>query len=489
MRHSSVKSTCIRLYLPLKLLWMETLTALPPGFGFHPTDVELVSHYLKRKTQGHNFDEIIPEVDIYKHEPWDLPAKCHVPTRDNTWHFFTLRERKYRAGSRSNRATEEGYWKSTGNDRNVKFQNRVIGTKKTLVYYEGRAPRGKRTDWIMHEYDLDEKECKASPGLKGTFVLCRLTKRNDWPLENEKTEPVVCKESSSHSSDMEDLDAWVAGLFDPNFGTNSNRLEHEAVADVGSLVPKQEPVDSHLDQSADGNIGYLLEDDACNILKSDSNNSFQKSNTGARDDVSTHGRSSRDVNVKKENPTFGHTASTNSYKSFDTGIQIRQRRAGPSAEVPSGRIRLQVSKVASRNSASVNHTIKVGNEGHHLDLNRSQNQTFSSGLALDQESAVVTSSVSYQFNAKSNPSSESDRSCPVVSMTLLGAISSNDVTLQKSSSAPLDDRSFIRGIDRGMGMLVPALQSACHSQCFILGACLAGTAALFIYFMLRGDAG
>ncbi|RZR72410.1 hypothetical protein BHM03_00013266 [Ensete ventricosum] len=260
-------------------------------------------------------------------------------------------------------------------------------------------------------------------------------------------------------------------------------------ADVSSLVPKQEPVDSHLDQSADNNIGYLLEDDACNILKSDSNNSIQKSNTGTRDDVFTLGRSSRDANVKKENPTFGHTASTNSYESIDTGIQIRQCRAGPSAEVPSSRIRLQVSKVASRNSASVNHTIKVGNEGHHLDLNRSQNQTFSSGLALNQESAVVTSSVSYQFNAKSNPRTEPDRSCPVVPMTLLGAISSNDVTLQKSSSAPLDDPSFIRGIDRGMGMLVPALQSACHSQCFILSACLTGTAALFIYFMLRGDAG
>lgn len=69
---SGVNETC--LFLCSKLLWMENLSALPPGFGFHPTDVELVSHYLKRKTQGHNFDEIIPEVDIYKHEPWDLPG-------------------------------------------------------------------------------------------------------------------------------------------------------------------------------------------------------------------------------------------------------------------------------------------------------------------------------------------------------------------------------------------------------------------------------
>jgi hypothetical protein len=60
---------------------METLRdmALPPGFGFHPKDTELISHYLKKKILGQKIEyDIIPEVDIYKHEPWDLPGKSNM---------------------------------------------------------------------------------------------------------------------------------------------------------------------------------------------------------------------------------------------------------------------------------------------------------------------------------------------------------------------------------------------------------------------------
>ncbi|XVF71023.1 hypothetical protein PTKIN_Ptkin12aG0001400 [Pterospermum kingtungense] len=154
--------------------------SLPPGFRFHPTDEELVVYYLKRKINARKIElEIIPEVDLYKCEPWDLPGKSLLPSKDLEWYFFSPRDRKYPNGSRTNRATKSGYWKATGKDRKVNSQMRAVGMKKTLVYYRGRAPHGTRTGWVMHEYRLDERECEsASVGLNDAYALCRVFKKS-----------------------------------------------------------------------------------------------------------------------------------------------------------------------------------------------------------------------------------------------------------------------------------------------------------------------
>ncbi|KAI4299663.1 hypothetical protein L6164_033098 [Bauhinia variegata] len=152
--------------------------SLPPGFRFHPTDEELVGYYLKRKINGRKIElEIIPEVDLYKCEPWDLPGKSLLPGKDLEWYFFSPRDRKYPNGSRTNRATNSGYWKATGKDRKVNSQSRAVGSKKTLVYYRGRAPHGCRTGWVMHEYRLDERECETASGLQDAYALCRVFKK------------------------------------------------------------------------------------------------------------------------------------------------------------------------------------------------------------------------------------------------------------------------------------------------------------------------
>ncbi|KAG4385935.1 hypothetical protein GLYMA_12G186851v4 [Glycine max] len=146
-----------------------------PGFRFCPTDEELISYYLRKKMDGHQESvQVISEVELCKYEPWDLPAKSFIQS-DNEWFFFSPRGRKYPKGSQSKRATECGYWKATGKERNVKSGSNVIGTKRTLVFHLGRAPKGERTEWIMHEYCINEKS-------QDSLVICRLKKNTEFRL-------------------------------------------------------------------------------------------------------------------------------------------------------------------------------------------------------------------------------------------------------------------------------------------------------------------
>ncbi|ONK81861.1 uncharacterized protein A4U43_C01F33620 [Asparagus officinalis] len=151
----------------------------PPGFRFHPTDEELVLYYLKRRICGRRLKlRMIGDVDVYKWDPWELPDKSLLRSGDKQWYYFSPRDRKYPNGSRSNRASKHGYWKATGKDRIICHNSKAVGNKKTLVYYQGRAPKGKRTDWVMHEYTLDEQVLMSCSNVQDYFALYKLFRKS-----------------------------------------------------------------------------------------------------------------------------------------------------------------------------------------------------------------------------------------------------------------------------------------------------------------------
>ncbi|XP_074578503.1 NAC domain-containing protein 53-like isoform X1 [Curcuma longa] len=156
-----------------------SMSSLPLGFRFHPTDVELVCYYLKRKIMGKSFlFEAISEIELYKYAPWDLPAKAQFHSKDLEWYFFCPRARKHLNGSRANRITDIGYWKITGKDRPVNHKSCDIGMKRTLIFHVGKAPKGERTNWVMYEYRLQDKSLADSGFSQDAYVLCKIFQKS-----------------------------------------------------------------------------------------------------------------------------------------------------------------------------------------------------------------------------------------------------------------------------------------------------------------------
>ncbi|XP_073152696.1 transcription factor JUNGBRUNNEN 1-like [Henckelia pumila] len=161
-----------------------------PGFRFYPTDEELVGFYLRRKVEKKRISlDLIEQADIYKYDPWDLPKS--KTGEENEWYYFCKRGRKYRNSVRPNRVTGSGFWKATGIDKPVYSSGGdFIGLKKSLVFYQGSAGKGTKTDWMMYEFRLPPssihgKTTKHNLDIETiadqeaeVWTLCRILKRN-----------------------------------------------------------------------------------------------------------------------------------------------------------------------------------------------------------------------------------------------------------------------------------------------------------------------
>lgn len=102
-------------------------------------------------------------------------------TGEKEWYFYCPRDRKYRNSARPNRVTGAGFWKATGTDRPIYSSegntSKCIGLKKSLVFYKGKAAKGIKTDWMMHEFRLpsltdslhNNKRFSSSPSLDKTI--------------------------------------------------------------------------------------------------------------------------------------------------------------------------------------------------------------------------------------------------------------------------------------------------------------------------------
>uniref|UniRef100_A0A1J3GPB3 NAC domain-containing protein 69 n=1 Tax=Noccaea caerulescens TaxID=107243 RepID=A0A1J3GPB3_NOCCA len=178
------------------------------GYRFHPTGEELINHYLKNKILGKHWlvDDAISEINICSYEPMFLPSLSKLESKDPVWYFFSRREYTSAKKTAAKRITSSGFWKATGKDRKIKDKrgNGVeIGIKKTLVYHQGRVPKGVWTPWVMHEYHIT-----CLPLHQRTYVICQVMyKGEDGDVFYGNNNFNVSEPSHSLASDLNTVTA------------------------------------------------------------------------------------------------------------------------------------------------------------------------------------------------------------------------------------------------------------------------------------------
>ncbi|KAG2330964.1 hypothetical protein Bca52824_002144 [Brassica carinata] len=160
-----------------------------------------------------------------------------IKSKDHVWYFLPPKEYTSTKKNVMKRTTPSGFWKSTGNDRNVRKDKRrngvVIGTKKTLVYHEGKSSSAVRSPWTMHEYNIT---CLPLVDQR-TYVICKIFYKGnagDIPSSINSSEP-------SHSLVIDDSNI-VGAANTPPLGDQAGEesLYGFSVNDVTMITEKQE---------------------------------------------------------------------------------------------------------------------------------------------------------------------------------------------------------------------------------------------------------
>uniref|UniRef100_A0A1J3F341 NAC domain-containing protein 68 n=1 Tax=Noccaea caerulescens TaxID=107243 RepID=A0A1J3F341_NOCCA len=127
---------------------------LPIGYRFHPTEQELILHYLLPKAFASPLpSSIIPVFDVFSSHPLTLPGDQKEKQR----YFFCKKRREM--SSNENRikiSSGDGYWKPSGKERQIIACGRTVGIRRTLAFYETNkfSSNCNKTRWSMTEYCL-----------------------------------------------------------------------------------------------------------------------------------------------------------------------------------------------------------------------------------------------------------------------------------------------------------------------------------------------
>ncbi|KAL1564449.1 NAC domain-containing protein 41-like isoform X2 [Salvia divinorum] len=190
--------------------------ARPPcEIGLYWSDEQIISLLADYSPGSHLPDNVLEDSNPFLYPPFNLP--------EGMW---------YLVHSNMEKGLTNGFWKAKGEPCKVYSNNGINGWRTTLEYFEGLAPDGQLTNWLMQEYKITPNELSDKCSPKASRLLCRVFLCGD---------DMMISQNCKHIIESKNLNPVKSIKPDTNV-TSDQDTEHEPRAnresDVGTLDVK-----------------------------------------------------------------------------------------------------------------------------------------------------------------------------------------------------------------------------------------------------------
>ncbi|CAN7005487.1 hypothetical protein BRARA_C00597 [Brassica rapa] len=160
---------------------------LPVGYRFHPTEQELILHYLLPKAFASPLpSSIIPVFDVFFSHPLTFPGD----QKERQRYFFCKKRQEVSSNDhRIKISSGNGYWKPIRKERDITACGRTVGIRRTLVFRgtNNSSSSSNKTRWCMTEYCLAGF---SSTKVFGEWAVYKVYKRKE-PKGRRQRKPRV----------------------------------------------------------------------------------------------------------------------------------------------------------------------------------------------------------------------------------------------------------------------------------------------------------
>ncbi|CAL4933015.1 unnamed protein product [Urochloa decumbens] len=153
------------------------VAALEISIGDSWSDEELVRFLAERKAEDPLPQNVLVDLDFSVVDPQDFIS-------GDVWYMnWSDDQQPYEsAGSCIRRKAKNGYWEFVDSSR-ISTSTTIVGVKIILEFYEGQAPGGIRTGWLMHEYQVEHNDEANLP--QDYKSLCTVFLKGDKKISAE----------------------------------------------------------------------------------------------------------------------------------------------------------------------------------------------------------------------------------------------------------------------------------------------------------------